>query len=78
MNAENCPVAVLETASKAPPTLRAGDVTPEIARRFEYACKNYIADKGIKEDEFAVFSIRVFMTIGLSIGSTGVARGSRR
>ncbi|KAJ2913860.1 hypothetical protein MD484_g6573, partial [Candolleomyces efflorescens] len=52
MYAENCPVAVLETSSsKAPPTLKAGDVTPDIARRFEYACRNYIADKGIKEED---------------------------
>ncbi|RXW11963.1 hypothetical protein EST38_g13893 [Candolleomyces aberdarensis] len=51
MSAENFPVATLETAPKVPPTLRAGDVTPEIARRFENACKIYIADKGIKEEE---------------------------
>ncbi|RXW12425.1 hypothetical protein EST38_g13429 [Candolleomyces aberdarensis] len=51
MNVENYPVASLETAPKVPPTLRPGDITPEIARHFENGCKSYISDKGIKEDE---------------------------
>ncbi|KAJ2927409.1 hypothetical protein H1R20_g9683, partial [Candolleomyces eurysporus] len=51
MNKENKNLATLEIYSKSPPTLKPGDVDPELARRFENACRHFFADKGVKEED---------------------------
>jgi hypothetical protein len=48
---ENSSIETLETGSKTLPVLRPGDITPDLARRFEIACKNYFADKGVKDED---------------------------
>ncbi|KAJ2926044.1 hypothetical protein H1R20_g11051, partial [Candolleomyces eurysporus] len=48
---ENCLIASLETGPKIPPVLRPGDITPDLARHFKNACKNYFADKAVKDEE---------------------------
>ncbi|KAJ2924263.1 hypothetical protein H1R20_g12845, partial [Candolleomyces eurysporus] len=51
MNKENKNLATLEISSKSPPTLKPGDIDPELARRFENACRNFFSDKGVKEED---------------------------
>ncbi|KAJ2921692.1 hypothetical protein H1R20_g15403, partial [Candolleomyces eurysporus] len=44
-------IAVLEVSTKAPPTLKPGNVDPEITQRFENACWNFFSEKGVKEED---------------------------